>query len=68
MGTLEEKVAKTIKIVNKSFGGSKEVKAFERSNKEFKELVQKGLAKERGNNLLSSSDAHMKTQVYFNIR
>ena len=36
------------------------VREFEKMNEKFEELVKKGIAKKRGNQLLSASDAHLE--------
>lgn len=66
MAKIEELVQNSLQLADEKFKDDNSVKDFEQSQKEFKELVEKGVAKERGNNLLSASDAHIKTRVFFN--
>jgi len=42
------------------------VQQFENASKQFKELIDKKLTRPRGNNLLSSSDSHLKI-TRFNV-
>lgn len=66
MAKIEELIIDSLKVADEKFKDDNSVKNFEQSQKEFKELVEKGVAKERGNNLLSASDAHIKTRVFYN--
>lgn len=64
---IEARVQESLKIACKKFKDELSVKRFEESKEEFKELVKRGVAHERGNNLLSTSDAHIKKRVVFNV-
>lgn len=66
MSTLIEKIEQSILKKEQTFEGSIQLKEFEESNQEFEELIEKGLIKKRGNNLLSSAEAHMVSKVFFN--
>lgn len=66
MAKIEELIIDSLKVADEKFKDDDSVKNFEQYQKEFKKLVEKGVAKERGNNLLSASDAHIKTRVFYN--
>lgn len=54
-----------INLLDKKFKNDKKVQEFEKSLESFKKLVEIGITKERGNNLMSISD---RTKFnYFNI-
>lgn len=57
---------KEIKNISKKFKNDERLKEYEQSLESFKKLVQKGYAKERGNNLLSITD-QTNNVVIFNI-
>lgn len=61
-----EILKKEIKDISKKFKDDKKIKEYEKSLNSFKELVQKGYAKERGNNL-SSITEQTSNIVTFNI-
>lgn len=61
-----EILKKEIKDISKKFKDDKRIKEYEKSLNSFKELVQKGYAKERGNNL-SSITEQTSNIVTFNI-
>ena len=61
-----EILKKEIKEISKKFKDDKRIKEYEKSLNSFKELVQKGYAKERGNNL-SSITEQTSNIVTFNI-
>jgi coproporphyrinogen III oxidase-like Fe-S oxidoreductase len=64
---IEEKVMNSLKIAENKFKKDENVQQFEKAKKSFKELVEKGYIKERGNNLLSISDFG-NARVIFNIK
>lgn len=66
MDTLEKNLMDCIKELDKKFENSDELKAFEKTNNEFEELVKQGLIKKRGNNILTTAESHLKPQVSFN--
>ena len=68
METLEEKVLNELKNLDKKFSKDEFANEFEKSKKEFTELVEKGIIKRRGNNLLSPTDAHTISRVSFNAK
>lgn len=56
--SVEKKLEQTLKNVSKDFETNKEVKEFEKALENFKDLVSKGIAKKRGNNLISITESH----------
>lgn len=66
METLENKMQKSIKELEEVFGENTEVKKFENSIKEFELMVERGVAKKRGNHLLPSGEAHLRRNIGFN--
>lgn len=68
METLERKIQESIKQVEEIFGESEKIAEFEKTSKEFEELVKKGIIVRRGNRLLSASDRHLRDQVVFNAK
>ncbi len=58
---------KEIQNISKRFKGNEQVKEYEKSLESFKELVKKGYAKERGNNLFSITE-QTNNFVVFNIQ
>lgn len=68
METLEEKITDSLEKMEGDFKTDETFEKFIVSSEEFEKLIQLGLVKKRGNNLLSSSDAHIKSQVWFNVK
>lgn len=66
MGNVEKKLRNVIKKKEKIYSGKSSVKELEKSTKEFKELVDKGIANYRGYNLQTIED-DIKSQVSFNL-
>ncbi len=64
---IEILIKESVSIAEKKFKEDNAVKEFEKSKNEFKELVSKGYAQERGNNLLSISDIKTISKIAFNI-
>lgn len=62
---LTKELEKTIDMLDEKFGKDKFVEKFEKSIIEFEILVEKGLIKKRGNNILSSLDKS-STNISFN--
>jgi len=60
METLEKRLINTLKIEVDKYKNNSVLKDFEEASKLFDKLVEKGLAKKRGNNLLSKDDFHLK--------
>jgi len=60
MGRIEDKVIKEVTEHKNRFFHDERVREFEKMNEKFEELVKKGIAKKRGNQLLSASDAHLE--------
>lgn len=66
METLEKKLIEQVGSLENKFADSDQFKRFQEASKEFDKLVEQGFAKRRGNHLLSATDAHKKSQVWFN--
>lgn len=62
--TLE--VSEELRKLEEMFSEDNKAKTLEESLQKFNDLVEKGIIKRRGYNLLSISDAHMKRNVSFN--
>lgn len=62
---LIKELEKTIDTLDKKFSKDKLVEKFEKSTSEFEILVEKGLIKKRGNNILSILDKN-STNISFN--
>lgn len=60
MGTIEKNVISTVRTETEKFKNDSKIKEFEKASAEFKSLIEKGLVKERGYNLLSVENAHLK--------
>ena len=60
MGNLEKKLVETVKNETKKFENDSQIDKFMQAEKEFDEMVKKGLAKRRGNNLLPADEVHLK--------
>ena len=63
---MESKIEELLSQVNMKFKEDNISKQFENAKNEFKDLVHKGLARERGNNLLSLSDNKSVSRIVFN--
>ena len=59
MGKIVKEVKKEVIMQENRFSQDKRIEEFERMNEKFEELVKRGIAKKRGNQLLSASDAHL---------
>ncbi|MFY0593321.1 hypothetical protein [Roseivirga sp.] len=64
MSETEKSISETIHELNEVFSESNKFKELEQAIKTFEKLVEKGLIKKRGNNLLSQSD--LLNQNHFN--
>lgn len=64
MGAIEQQVRNLIKKDLHKHESDQEVKAFIEADRKFQEMVKKGLAKRRGNNLLSIEDGHLKRYTF----
>ena len=62
---LTKELKKTIDMLDEKFSKDKLVEKFEKSTTEFEILVEKGLIKKRGNNILSILDKK-STNISFN--
>lgn len=65
---IETLLKESLVLAEKKFKGDSTAQKFEKTKSEFKELVVKGLAHERGNNLLSISDKQFVTKIVFNAK
>ena len=68
MESIEKKIKGCIKKFEKKFEDNAELKAYEKINDEFEALVKAGVVEKRGNQLLSSSESHLKSHVWFNVK
>lgn len=64
---IEILVKQSLVLAENKFKSDNTTKQFEIAKNEFKELVNKGFAHERGNNLLSISDSKSNQKVMYNI-
>ncbi|OQB12791.1 MAG: hypothetical protein BWY15_02085 [Firmicutes bacterium ADurb.Bin193] len=67
MPTIEKKLIDTIKSESQKFKDDPKIKAFEAASHEFKHLVEQGIIKERGYNLLTVENAHLN-RLQFNVK
>lgn len=63
---IEVLVKDSLVLAENKFKSDTTAKQFEKAKNEFKELVSKGFAHERGNNLLSISDSKSYQKVIYN--
>ena len=63
---MEDKIEGLLSQVNMKYKEDNISKQFEKAKNEFKDLINKGLARERGNNLLSLSDNKAVSRIVFN--
>ncbi len=68
MESLEEKIKNSVIEYEKEFANSESLKIYTEISEKFEDLVEKGLAKKRGNNLLSVTDMHIMDRVVFNVQ
>lgn len=66
MSEIEMEVVKALEAEKRKRDDKSIVQEFENASQRFKELVEQKLATPRGNNLLSSSDSHLKI-IRFNV-
>mgnify|MGYP006300301385 CR=1 FL=1 len=59
MSTIENELNQAIENASRNFLDDPMLRAFEKSNKQFSELVDKGVAKRRGNNQLPVDELHL---------
>ena len=65
---IEIRLKESLSLAEKKFKEDNVIEQYEKAMKEFKELVKKGLARERGHNLLSISDKKALSKTAFNKR
>jgi phosphoribosylaminoimidazole carboxylase (NCAIR synthetase) len=63
---IEILIKESISLAENKFKADITTQEFERTKEEFKDLVQKGFAHERGYNLMSISDDKSISKVVFN--
>jgi len=68
MEKLEKKIQKNLDKLKARFKDNEQMHEFEKITQEFEKLVKAGLAKKRGNNLLSTTDAKIKSQFSYNSK
>lgn len=68
MDSLEARFINQIASLSKKFGDNPQAKEFQKASDKFDELVELGLAEKRGYNLLSPTDAHIKSHFRFNAK
>lgn len=59
----EKKLEQTLKNISKEFKTDKKVKEFEKALEDFKDLVSRGIAQKRGNNLISITESHRNIEL-----
>ncbi len=64
MSSIEQQVRELIRKESGKHEPDSELKAFMKADSMFKEMVNKGMAKRRGNNLLSIEDGHLKRYTF----
>ncbi|MBN2881741.1 hypothetical protein JXM83_06855 [Candidatus Woesearchaeota archaeon] len=60
MGNLEQSLLETLENEAKKLSDDPKVKEFAKADKDFTELVNKGLASRRGYNLMSVDNIHLR--------
>lgn len=65
---IENQLAESLSFAEKKFKNDDSIQQFEKSLKEFKELVAKGVVRERGYNLLSPSDNNPLLKITVNSK
>jgi len=68
MESIEIKIQENLVELEKKFEGSKHIKEYNEISKVFNALVQSGVTKKRGYNLLSVTDIHIMDRIRFNIQ
>lgn len=66
MSTIEKELKKGLIEAGNRFKGDQRVEKFVQTSNEFNDLVRKGIAQKRGNNLLSLSDKEARSKIIFN--
>lgn len=62
--TIEKKVQEAVDISRTEFEGNSMLGKYEDALKKFKELVENGVIKRRGNNLISITDLHLHRSLF----
>jgi len=60
MGKLEQELIQTLENEAKKLKNDPTILEFDKADKEFSDLVEKGLAKRRGNNQMSVDQVHLR--------
>ena len=64
MGKLEQEFIQTLEDEAKKLKNDPIVLEFDKANREFSDLVHKGLAKRRGNNQMSVDQVHLRRYTF----
>lgn len=64
---LLQELQETIKQESTKFNGEEKLQEFEEAINIYKKLIEKGLTKKRGYNLLTIDKAHLKQNCAFNV-
>ena len=64
MSTIEQQVWDLVKKESQKRENDQKLRAFMEADRMFQDMVNKGLAKRRGNNLLSIEDAHLRRYAF----
>jgi len=65
---IEVLLKESLSLAEQKFKEDNVIQQFEKSKNEFKDLIRKGFAHERGNNLLSISDDKSISRIIFNAK
>lgn len=68
MESIENQLISQVKSLKQMFAKDDKVNEFEQASNRFEELVERGVLKKRGHNLLSPADEHTKIKVRFNAK
>lgn len=67
MGNITKELHDSVKAASQKFSNDQKLRELEAASEEFKILVSKGIAKERGYNLASIEDIYNRS-IFFNER
>ncbi len=68
MESVEKQFIEQVEYLKQKFAKDDKVDEFEKFSDRFDEIVERGVAKRRGHNLLSPTDDHIKIKVRFNTK
>ena len=63
---IETLIIESLLLAEVKFKDDEAASKYERYKNEFKELINRGILKERGNNLLSLSDKKSVSKIFYN--